>query len=99
MALPVVLVREGRSSGARAGAQLPQPLFVAPDQAPNTPRFMVATKSFTLGRISTRGGAITHSGEFRRGKQLKLPHSEILPRSSGLRSPQPVVDHAKILWH
>jgi hypothetical protein len=67
---------------------------MALDQTPRAVARMLAAKFVPLGRIATRRGSVTHSGQFGRREQLQLPHVEIIQqltakfRPIGVRSCQ-----------
>jgi hypothetical protein len=64
--------------GRPGGAQAAQPLGMPPLQSPSTLTLMIPAKLVLHGRIAPGRGSVAHSGQFRRGEQLKLPHQTII---------------------
>jgi len=44
---------------------------------------MLTAELVSLGRIVARLGPVAHFGQFGRGEQLELPHTEIIPQPGG----------------
>jgi hypothetical protein len=64
-----------------------QLLGVSPGEAPGAMPGMFAAKFLVRRRITARPGPVAHGSQFGGGKQLQLPHAQIIPESDLKRRP------------